>query len=166
MFLTYGECELKIEGFTYSDFQSDVNDRKFTSGFLFTINGRAVSWKSFKQATTADSTTEAEYIAASDAAKEAVWIRMFIQQLGVVPTIAFPISLYCDNNRAIAQAKEPRSYQKSKHIERRYHIIREIIGMSDITMQKVVSADNTADPLTKALTQQELDRHLEKMGMR
>ncbi|KAH9752839.1 hypothetical protein KPL71_014867 [Citrus sinensis] len=113
-----------------------------------------------------DSTTEAEYIAASDAAKEAVWIRKFIQQLGVVPTIALPISLYCDNNGAIAQAKELRSHQKSKHIERRYHIIREIIGRSDITMQKVASADNTADPLTKALTQQQLDRHLEKMGMR
>ena len=166
LFLTYGESELKIEGFTDSDFQSDVNDRKSTSGFLFTINGGEVSWKSSKQTTTADSTTEAEYIAASDAAKEAVWIRKFIQQLGVVPTIALPISLYCDNNGAIAQAKEPRSHQKSKHIERRYHIIREIIGRSDITMQKVASADNTADPLTKALIQQELDRHLKKMGIR
>ena len=166
LFLTYGEGELKIEGFTDLDFQSDVDDRKSTSGFLFTINGGAVSWKSSKQATTAYSTTEAEYIAASDAAKEAVWIRKFIQQLGVVPTIALPISLYCDNNGAIAQAKEPRSHQKSKHIERRYHIIREIIGRSDITIQKIASADNIADPLTKALTQQQLDCHLEKMGMR
>ena len=110
MFLTYGEGELKIEGFTDSDFQSDVDDRKSTSGFLFTINGGAVSWKSSKQTTTADSTTEAEYIAASDAAKEAVWIRKFIQKLQVVPTIVLSILLYCDNNGAIAQAKEPRSH--------------------------------------------------------
>ncbi|WP_222196238.1 Ty1/Copia family ribonuclease HI, partial [Modestobacter italicus] len=71
-----------------------------------------------------------------------------------------------DNNGAIAQAKEPRSHQKSKHIERRFHMIREIIERGDISMQRVASEDNTADPLTKALTQKVLDRHLEKMGMK
>ncbi|KAL2486711.1 Uncharacterized protein Adt_31467 [Abeliophyllum distichum] len=63
-----------------------------------------------KQERTADSTTEAEYIAASEAEKEAVWIKKFISELGVVPSIVDPISLYCDNNGAIAQAKEPRSH--------------------------------------------------------
>ena len=57
-------------------------------------------------------------------------------------------------------AKEPRSHQKSKHIERRYHIIRELIGKGDVIVQKVASADNVADPLTKALTQLQLDGHL------
>ena len=80
-----------------------------------------MSWKSSKQATVADSTTEAEYIAASDAAKEAVWLKKFIGELGVVPSIANPIALYCDNNGAIAQAKEPRSHQRSKHILRKFH---------------------------------------------
>ena len=69
-----------------------------------------MSWKSSKQETMADSTTEAKYIAAANAAKEAVWIRKFIQELGVVPSIADPIKLYCDNNGAIAQAREPRSH--------------------------------------------------------
>ena len=73
------------------------------------MNGAAVVWKSSKQETTADSTTEAEYIAASDAAKEAVWIKKFITKLGVVSSSTNPISLLCDNNGAIAQAKEPRS---------------------------------------------------------
>ena len=75
-----------------------------------------MSWKSSKKSTVADSTTEAEYIAASKAAKEAVWIRNFIAELGVVPSISGPVDLYCDNNGAIAQAKESRSHQKSKHI--------------------------------------------------
>ena len=57
-----------------------------------------------------DSTTELEYIAASEAAKEAVWIKKFITELGVVSSIVHPILLYCDNNGAIAQAKEPRSH--------------------------------------------------------
>ena len=63
-------------------------------------------------------------------------------------------------------AKEPRSHQKSKYIERRYHIIRELVRKGDVLMQKVASIDNGADPLTKALTQLQLDRHLEKMGLR
>ena len=69
LILSYG-CseELNIQGYTDSDFQSDIDDRKSTSGFIFICNGGAVSWKSSKQATTADSTTEAEYIAVSEAA--------------------------------------------------------------------------------------------------
>ena len=76
---------------------------------MFCLNDGSVSWKSSKQDTVVDSTTEAEYITASEATKEAVWIRKFITELGVVPSIANPIELYCDNNGAIAQAKEPRS---------------------------------------------------------
>ena len=64
--------------------------------------------KSSKQSIVAYSTTEAEYIAASDAAKEEVWIKKFIIELDVVPSITNPVNLYCDNNGAIAQAKEPR----------------------------------------------------------
>ena len=75
-----------------------------------------MSWKSSKQSTIANSTMELEYIAASDAAKEAVWVRKFISELGVVSTISDPITLYCDNSGAIAQAKEPRSHQRTKHM--------------------------------------------------
>jgi hypothetical protein len=74
MFLVYGGSDLKLRGFTDSSFQSDPDDSKSTSGFVFTLNGGAVCWKSSKQETTADSTTEAEYIAAAEAAKEAVWL--------------------------------------------------------------------------------------------
>ena len=63
-------------------------------------------------------------------------------------------------------AKEPRSHQKSKHIERHYHIIRELVGKGDVIVQKVASTDNVTDPLTKAMTQLQLDGHLEKMGQR
>ncbi|KAK8699135.1 hypothetical protein V6N13_115229 [Hibiscus sabdariffa] len=111
----------------------------------------AVSWKSSKQDTVADSTTEAEYIAASEAAKEAVWIKKFITGLGVIPSISNAVDLYCDNNGAIAQAKEPRSHQRSKHILRCFHLIREIIDRGDVEICKVHTDDNIADPLTKPL---------------
>ena len=76
---------------------------------MFKVNGGAVSWKSSKQETVADSTTEAEYIVASEAAKEGVWIRKFLIELAVFPNASSPLDLYCDNSGAIAQAKEPRS---------------------------------------------------------
>jgi hypothetical protein len=84
----------------------------------------------------------------------------------VVPSAAEPISLYCDNNGAIAQAKEPRSHQRSKHVLRRYHLIREIIHRGDVKIEKVSSEDNIADPLTKALSQQRFDIHVHKSGIR
>ena len=104
MVLTYGgqEGNLVVNGYTDASFQSDLDDFRSQSGYVFCLNGGAVSWKSSKQDTVADSTVEAEYIAASDAAKEAVWIKKFIKALGVVPNIADPVDLYCDNNGAIA----------------------------------------------------------------
>jgi hypothetical protein len=83
---------------------------------VFTINGGAVSWKSSKQETVTDSKTEVEYIAASESTKEGVWIRKFLIELRVFPNASSPLNLYCDNNGAIVQAKEPRNHQKSKHV--------------------------------------------------
>ncbi|KAM2811016.1 hypothetical protein COP1_043727 [Malus domestica] len=167
MFLVYGGAsELRVEGYTDADFQSDVDDRSSNSGYVFTLNGGAVSWKSKKQSVIADSTTEAEYVAAAEAGKEAFWMMKFITELGVVPTITSPVTLYCDNNGAIAQAKEPRAHQKNKHIDRRFNIIRRYAAEGKINILKIASADNVADPLTKPMSQIQLDRHMEKMGIR
>ncbi|KAK8600391.1 hypothetical protein V6N12_050245 [Hibiscus sabdariffa] len=124
VFLVYGgEEQLSIKGYTDASFQTDKDDSRSQPRFVFCLNGGAVSWKSLKQDTVADSTTEAEYIAASEAAKEAVWIKKFVTELGVVPSISDAMELYCDNNGAIAQAKEPRSHQRSKHILKCFHLI-------------------------------------------
>ncbi|KAL0457809.1 UNVERIFIED_CONTAM: Copia protein [Sesamum latifolium] len=124
------------------------------------------AWKSSKQDTTEDSTTEAEYIAASEAAKEAVWIKKYIQELGVVPSIVEPVVIYCDNNGTVAQAKKPRSHHRSKHILRRYLLLKEMVSRGDCRMDRVSSAENTADPLTKSMSQIAHTQHLDKMGLR
>ena len=164
--LIYGGEELKIEGFTDASFQSDLDDCKSVSGFIFTLYGGAVSWRSSKQGTVADSTMEAEYIAANDAAKEAVWMRKFMDQLGVVPAVKLPIPLYCDNTATISLVKEPRLHKRAKHILRKYHLIREIKQRGDIEVLKVSSEDNLADPFTKALTRERLQRLMCLSGMR
>ena len=166
MFLVYGETELIVWGYTDSNFLSDRDDLKSQSGYVFILNGGAVSWKSSKQEMTVDSTMEAKYIVASDAAKEAIWIKKFVNELGVVPSIADPVHLYCDNNGAIAQAKEPRSHQRSKHVLKKYHVIREIIYRNNVKIERVPTEDNVADPLTKVLPQQKHDGHAKSLGIR
>ncbi|WVZ90383.1 hypothetical protein U9M48_036690 [Paspalum notatum var. saurae] len=165
-FLVFGgEEELVVKGYTDAGFQTDKYDSRSQAGFAFCLNGGAVSWKSSKQDTVADFATEAEYIAASEAAKEAVWIRKFVSELGVVPSASCPLDLYCDNMAAIAQAKEPRSHQKSKHIFRRYHLIREIIDRGDVKICKVHTDLIVADPLTKPLPQSKFEAHTKAMGI-
>ena len=122
--LIYSGADLNAIGYTDSDFMSDKDIRKSTSGSVFTLGGGAVVWRSVKQSSIVDSTKEAEYIAACEAAKEAVWLKKFITDLEVVPNIDKPIVLYCDNSRAVANSKEPRSHKRGKHIERKYHLIR------------------------------------------
>ena len=100
--MIYEDSDLIVWGYTNVSFQSDRDDFKSQSGYVFTLNGGTVSLKSSKQDMIMDSTTESEYIAAFEAAKEAVWIRKFIAELGVIPSIVDMIPLYCDNNGAIA----------------------------------------------------------------
>jgi hypothetical protein len=109
---------------------------------------------------------EAKYIAASEAAKEQVWIRNFLLDLGVVPAMSNSLDVYCDSNGAIAQAREPRDHHKSKHILRRYHLIRQFVEAGDIKLCKVHMDANIVDPLTKPLSQPKVEAHARAMGMR
>ena len=166
VFLIYEDVDLVVNGYSDASFQFDRDDSKSQSGYVFTLNGGAVGRKSSKQETTVDSTIESEYIAASEVAKEAVWIKKCITELGVVPIIVHPILLYCDNNGAIAQAKEPRSHQRSKHVLKRYHLIREIIGRNDVKIEKIATDHNILDPLTKQLPKKKYKSHVLAYGMR
>ncbi|KAJ9556290.1 hypothetical protein OSB04_010904 [Centaurea solstitialis] len=167
MFLVFGgsEDEISVTGYSDASFQTDRDDYRSQSGYVFTLNGGAISWKSSKQDTIADSTTEAEYIAASDAAKEAVWLRNFITDLRVVASISRPVDIYCDNSGAVAQAKEPREHHKSRHVLRKFHLIREIIGRGDVRICKIPTDENVADPLTKPLARVKHETHANSIGM-
>ncbi|XP_073064035.1 secreted RxLR effector protein 161-like [Primulina eburnea] len=111
LFLVYKSGELKLEGFTDSNFESDVDDSKSTSGFVFKLNDGDVSWKSSKQDIVANSTSEIEYIATSIVVNKGVQMRDFIQELGVNPQTVYPISVNYDNTDVVAQTKELRFHQ-------------------------------------------------------
>ena len=164
--LIYSGADLNPIGYTDSDFMSDKDSRKSTSGSVFTLGGGAVVWRSVKQPNIADSTMEAKYIAACEAAKEAVWLKKFITDLEVVPNMDKPIVLYCDNSGAVANCKEPRSHKRGKHIERKYHLIREIVYRGDVDVMKITLQDNLVDPFTKTLPAKSFEGHLSGMGLK
>ncbi|KAK1627137.1 hypothetical protein QYE76_001452 [Lolium multiflorum] len=166
MFLCYGgDQELVVTSYTDASWNTDPDDSKSQSGYVFILNGAAVSWSSSKQCTVAKSSTESEYIAASEASSEAVWMKRFIVELGVVPSALDPLVIYCDNTGAIANAKEPRSHKKLKHIKLRFHSIREYIEDGEVEICKVHTDLNVADPLTKALPRAKHDQHQNAMGV-
>ncbi|GJX56819.1 retrotransposon protein, putative, ty1-copia subclass [Tanacetum coccineum] len=135
------------------------------SGYVFVLNGGAVDWKSTKQSIFTTSSTHAEYIAAFDASKEAVWIRKFIYGLGVVPTIEEPINMYCDNTGAIAIAKDHGVTKGARHFCVKVHYLRETIEMGDVRIEKVDTDDNLADPFMKALAFPKYSELTKKIGM-
>nr|GEW62220.1 hypothetical protein [Tanacetum cinerariifolium] len=125
---------------------------------MFLIYGGAVDLKIIKQSIFATSSTYAEYIAAFDASKEAVWIQKVIFGLGVVLIIEEPISMYCDNTGAIAIEKDHRVTKVTRHFRVKVHYHRKTIEMGDVRIEKVDTYDNLADPFTKAL---EFPKHFE-----
>jgi hypothetical protein len=109
---------------------------------------------------------EAKYIAVSEAAKEVVWIRNFVSELVVVPSVSSPMDLYCDNSGAIAEAMEPRAQKGAKHVLWHCHLICEIIGRGDVKVCKVHTDHNIADLLMKPLPQPKHEAHMRSMGIR
>ncbi|GJW63483.1 retrotransposon protein, putative, ty1-copia subclass [Tanacetum coccineum] len=156
---------LRVSCYTNAGYLMDADDLKSQTGYVFVLNGGVVDWKSAKQSIFATLSIEAEYIAAFDASKEVVWVRKFIYGLGVVPTIEKPISMYCDNTRAIAIANESGITKGARHFRAKVHYLREVIKFGEIKLEKVHTDDNLADPFTKALDFTKHLEHTRNIGM-
>ena len=146
-----GDKELIVSCYTDAGFITDPDDFKSQSGYVFILNGSAVDWKSSKQKTVADSMMEAEYVAASEASKEVVWIKQFLEDLGVVPSAMDPVEIYWDNSGVVAQAREPSSHHKTMHIQCKYKLIRHQVEEGLVKVCKVHTDLNVSDPMTKPL---------------
>jgi hypothetical protein len=146
---TKWEEGITITGYTDSDLANDINDRKSTGGMAYYVNGNLVAWASQKQRVVALSSCEAEFIAATMAACQGIWLRRLLSEITKqqVPTIA----LFVDNQSALELMKNPVFHGRSKHIDIRYHFIRECVENGEITVHHVCSKEQKADILTKAL---------------
>ena len=157
-----GKRGLVLEGYSDADWGAG-EDRKSISGYVFTLAGGAISWSSKKQATTALSTTEAEYIALVQAAKESIWIQGFLKELGY--TVANSNLIYGDNQGSIALANNPEYHARTKHIDIQYHFIRECVQNNKIALTYCPTADMVADGMTKALAREKHLDLLARMGV-
>ncbi|PRQ55986.1 putative RNA-directed DNA polymerase [Rosa chinensis] len=136
-------------GFTDSDYAGDMDDRKSTSGFVFMMGSGAISWSAKKQQIVTLSTTEAEFVAAASSSCQAIWLR---RMLGVLQNQQqSPTIIYCDNSSSIKLSKNSVLHGRSKHIDVRYHFLRDLMKEGAIELVYCPSNDQVADILTKPL---------------
>ncbi|KAJ0103353.1 hypothetical protein Patl1_05515 [Pistacia atlantica] len=128
-----------------------MKDSKSTSGYVFTLGGATVSWKSSKQTVIARSTMEFEFIALDKCGEGAEWLRQFLEDIPKWPKLVPAICIHCDNQSAIGRAQSNMYNGKSRHICRRHNTIRQLLSTGIIFIHYVKSKDNLADPLTKRL---------------
>jgi hypothetical protein len=160
--LTYGAKSKELTGYADAD-GSMSEDRYAISGYAFILNGGAVSWSSKRQPIIALSTTEAEYVAAAHAGKEALWLRTFISE--IFGPLASPTVLLNDNQSAIALAKDQQYHARTKHIDIRFHFIRWIVKNGSIKLVYCPTEDMVADALTKALPSPKAKHFASALGL-
>jgi hypothetical protein len=152
-----------FHGFADAAF-ANADDLKSTTGYVFLTAGGAVTWKSKKQTVIALSSTEAEYVALSEAGREACWLRNLYGELGFpqgAPTI-----IKGDNEGSVILTKNPQFHQRSKHIAIRHHWVRDLVKTNVLDIQDCRDPEQTADVLTKALLRPKHAQHREEMGVK
>ncbi|XP_052726011.1 secreted RxLR effector protein 161-like [Vigna angularis] len=163
--LRIGEAgeEVQITSYSDADWCGDKADRRSTTGYIFFMGGAPISWSSRKEPVVALSSCEAEYIAACEATCQATWLGFLLEGLKV--ELAGRVRLLVDNKSAIDLTKHPTSHGRSKHIETRFHYIREQVSSGRLEVVYCRSEDQLAYILTKALKGERFQSLRKQIGM-
>lgn len=158
---------LEVLGYVDSDFAGQYPaSGKSTSGYVFTLAGGAIAWRSVKQTLTATSTMQAEYIAIYEGACEGLWLKNFLIQTNAVSSIfTVPLKLFCDNSAAVCFTKNNKRSTNSKHIDLKYYSIRERVKHKDLEVLKIDTLSQLADPFTKAMSVTAFKQHASDIGI-
>jgi hypothetical protein len=152
-----------LHGYTDSDWMGNTVDRKSTSRYCFSLGSTMISWSSRKQGSIAQSNAKAKYIVASVASREAIWLRKLLSDLfsaKLEPTV-----IHCDNQSCIKLSENPVFHDRSKHIEMRYHYVRDMVQKNILSIQYVPTAEQTTDILTKPLSLTKFVYFRDKLGV-
>jgi hypothetical protein len=160
--ITYRGSNLALIGYCDADYAGDPDTRKSTTGYVFVLNGGAISWSSKRQPTVAASTTEAEYMAAASSVKEGLWLRKLFNSLDLPITT---VDINCDNQSAIKLLKNPVFSVRSKHIDVVHHFARERIQSKEVTFHYIPTTDMAADMMTKILPANKHEACCDMIGM-
>jgi hypothetical protein len=166
--LRYAGDDKKLLGYSDTDYASDASDRKSTMGYVFILCGAAITWASRKQQTISTSTTEAEYVGLCNAAKEAVWIRNFLRDIGRGEYAGgtHATRILGDNQGALRLVANPEFHSRSKHIDVQHHYVRELLENGTISVDYIRTTEMAADCLTKPLKKVHLRANLEMLGLK
>ncbi|XP_052197308.1 secreted RxLR effector protein 161-like [Diospyros lotus] len=140
---------LDLVGYVDSDFAGDRDTRKSTTAYMFSLGGNCISWKAQLQPLVALSSTEAEYVALTDAFKEAIWLQGILSEIHLLVRNA---DIFCDNQSAIHLCKNPVYHERSKHINIKYHYVRDQVATRKVSIQKIPTEENPADMGTKVVS--------------
>jgi hypothetical protein len=157
-------AKIEVKGYCDSDWAGSVDDMKSTSGYVFSLGSGVISWCSKKQDTVAQSSAEAEYLAAGLATQQSLWLRRILEDIGEKQEES--LLLHCDNKSAIAMAKNPVFHSRTRHINIKHHFIRSVIEDGDVQLVFCSSQDQLADIFTKALPRGRFQQLREAMGVR
>lgn len=160
--LRLGNSSMPLLGYSDADWASTTEDRRSTTGWIFQYGGGAVSWKSRRQPTVALSTTEGEYMAMSDAAKEAMWLRRLADDLGCKEGV---VKMFFDNQGAGALSINEGIHKRTKHIDVRHHFIRDCIQSKKISIEYIPTAEMLADVFTKPLGRLKHQQAVQALGL-
>lgn len=152
-----------LNGFVDSDWAGDITDRKSVSGYVFKIYSSTVSWTTRKQTSVALSAAEAEYMALSIAVTEVIWLRLLLADLGV--KINEPVVIREDNQACIRVAEEDKPMKRLKHVDVRYHFVRDEIQKGVVRLVYVATDDQIADVMTKGLAKVQFVKLRELLGL-
>lgn len=155
--------EAKLFGYTDADWCGDKGDRKSTAGYIFMFGRTPISWSSKKEPVVALSSCEAEYIAASMSVCQALWLNTLMGELKMEKSDS--VKLLIDNQSAINLAKHPMAHGRSKHIETRFHFLRDQVNNGKIIVEHCRTDVQLADILTKALKRQRFVELRNKLGV-
>lgn len=163
--ITYGRHskDLKPIGFSDSSYADDHNSRKSTAGYVFTMAGGPVSWRSKGQKKIALSTGEAEYVALSEAGKQAKWMSSWLTEVDMPNNV--PLIVKCDNSAAISLTENTSGHSRIKHLDVKHHWIRDAVAADEILVQYIPSEENLADIFTKALARPQHEKLVKLMGL-
>ncbi len=151
--------KLKLVAYSDADWASDLNDRRSTTGYCFSLtqDGPLISWKSKKQSTVALSTCEAEYIALAVTAQESMYLVQLLNSMDN-DCLYIPVQIFEDNQGAIALSKNPVCRQRCKHVDVRYHFIRSALSNGKVTVEYCPTEEMVADVMTKPVTKFKLEK--------